>query len=175
MESTFVLTAIGKDKPGLVESLAAVVASHGGNWLESHLGRLGGQFAGVVRISLPENRVKDLETALRGLQSKGLKVEAQPDVEAAKTDGTEAELTLIGQDRPGMVRQISEALARHGINVEELETECRSAPMSGENLFHARARVFVPKDCSTAELDNEFEKIAADLMAEIKLNPVQKV
>jgi glycine cleavage system regulatory protein len=86
--------------------------------------------------------------------------------------GRRAELSLMGQDRPGIVRQISEALARRGVNVEELITECSSAPMTGEILFHARAEVEIPGNCSIAELRGEFEKIASDLMVDIKLHEI---
>ena len=82
-------------------------------------------------------------------------------------------LGFVGQDRPGIVRQISHALARHGVNVEELSTECASAPMSGETLFKAQARLFVPPDCDLTVLRRELEKIAADLVVDVSLQPIQ--
>ena len=78
-------------------------------------------------------------------------------------------LEIVGQDRPGIVREISHALAGFGVNVEELETECASAAMSGETLFKARARLSIPESCNAAQVRQQLERIAADLIVEISL------
>ena len=78
-------------------------------------------------------------------------------------------LEIVGQDRPGIVREISHALASFGVNVEELHTECASAAMSGETMFKARARLSIPESCDTAQVRQQLEKIAADLIVEISL------
>jgi glycine cleavage system regulatory protein len=173
MQIPLVMTIIGKDKPGLVESVATLVAENGGNWLESRMSRLGGQFAGILRVTVPSEKEELLSKSLSGLKSRGLMITIQRDEEhKAESEEQCAELSLVGQDRPGIVRQISQTLARFGINVEELETECASAPMSGETLFHANARVFIPTNCPADKLRRELEKIAADLMVEIKWNEI---
>jgi glycine cleavage system regulatory protein len=82
-----------------------------------------------------------------------------------------ASLELMGQDRPGIVRKLTQALASRGVNVEELHTECVSAPMSGEPLFKARARLQVPADFSIDDLRQELERIAADMMVDVTLGP----
>jgi len=173
MDAPLVITVVAKDRPGLVESLAAAIAKHGGNWLESRMSRLGGQFAGILRLTIPPASRGKLLADLSSLQAGGLKVTVQSD-EAAPfaAAGRIAELTLVGQDRPGIVRQISQAFARGGVNVEDLETEISSAPMSGETLFHARARVSIPAACEMQALRKELEKIAADLMVDVKLTEI---
>jgi glycine cleavage system regulatory protein len=75
----------------------------------------------------------------------------------------------VGNDRPGIVREIAQALARRGVNVDELATGCESAPMSGEVLFRATARLDVPEDVTLESLGEELEKIAADLMVDLTL------
>lgn len=108
--------------------------------------------------------------ALRALDARGLKVVVYPD--RAKPTAPAARvnvLELVGQDRPGIVRQIARALADFGINVEELETERASAAMSGETLFKARARISIPDSCEVAEVRRRLEKIAEDLIVEISL------
>jgi glycine cleavage system regulatory protein len=168
MQVPLVMTVIGKDRPGLVESVASLVAQHGGNWLESRMCRLGGEFAGILRIEVEAGQEQALQRALNGLQAQGLSVVVRPDrVEQAVTHPRLAALELVGQDRPGIVRQISSALARQGVNVEELATECGSAPMSGETLFKARAKLFIPATCNAAELRRELERIAADLVVDL--------
>lgn len=174
METQYVMTVMAEDRPGLVESLARVVADYGGNWLESRMAHLGGQFAGILRVNVPSAEAAEFTSAVQMLERNGIKVHLQADrTIAPETEGCRrAELSLVGQDRPGIVRQISQALARRSVNVEELVTECTSAPMTGEVLFHARAEVEIPQNCTVAELQGEFEKIASDLMVDIKLHEI---
>ncbi|HEY5913243.1 MAG TPA: ACT domain-containing protein [Verrucomicrobiae bacterium] len=173
MHRMLVMTIIGPDRPGLVESVAQLVAQHGGNWLESRMSRLGGHFAGILRVEVPTERERLLEQALHGLKDQGLTVVAHPDQpQPAASQARTNVLEIVGQDRPGIVQQITHALANHGVNVEELFTECASAAMSGETLFKARARLSIPETCNTSELRQELEKIAADLIVEISLADV---
>ncbi len=174
MQIPLVMTIIGQDRPGLVELVAAVVAEHGGNWLESRMCRLGGEFAGILRIQLPAENEARLQAALHGLQARGLSIVIRPD----RTPATElvpslVNIDLVGQDRPGIVRQISSTLARYGVNVEELNSECCSAPMSGETLFKAHIRVHIPAGAPVEELRRELEKIAADLLVDITIGGPQ--
>lgn len=167
------MTIIGADRPGLVESVAALVAGHGGNWLESRMSRLGGQFAGILRVEVPAEQESSLTSVLRGLEERGLTVVVHSDLSAPAAASTrQSLLEIVGQDRPGIVRQISSALAAQGVNVEEIETECASAAMSGETLFKARARLGIPESCDVAQLRQALEKIAADLIVEISLGEV---
>jgi glycine cleavage system regulatory protein len=171
MNSALVMTIIGQDRPGLVEAVAGVVAEHGGNWLESRMSRLGGQFAGILRIEIPADREAALNRALTQLQARGLAIVVHPDrPQPAAGARTMTLIEVVGHDRPGIVRQISHALASHGVNVEELHTELESAPMSGEILFKAQARLSLPPNCSLAELRKELEKIAADLIVDISFS-----
>jgi glycine cleavage system regulatory protein len=170
MNRTLVMTIIGPDRPGLVEAVAALVARHGGNWLESRMSRLGGQFAGILRVETPVEQQAALVDALKQLNSAALTVVVQPDEEA----GPEVPrclhlLELTGQDRPGIVRQIAGVLASDGVNVEELETELTSAAMSGETLFHASAKVSFPPNCDVSRVRSKLERIAEDLIVEISL------
>jgi glycine cleavage system regulatory protein len=170
MQRSLVMTVIGEDRPGLVESVASLVAGHGGNWLESRMSRLGGQFAGIVQVAVPAEKEQPLTDALKKLSAKGLTVVVHPDrAQAKSTARTISLLELVGQDRPGIVQQISRALAGFGVNVEEFESECSSAAMSGETLFKAKAKLSIPASCNVAELRRTLEKIAGDLIVEISL------
>src|SRR6185436_2493784 len=123
---------------------------------------------------VPDAKQEALSSALSSLKSTGLTVTIQKDEAETETANQHwAELTLVGQDRPGIVRQISQTLVRFGINVEELETQCSSAAMSGETLFQASAKVKLPREFPSTELRKELEKIAADLMVEIKWNEIK--
>ncbi len=171
MTTTLVLTLIGRDQPGLVRVVAAAIAEHGGNWLESRMCRLGGEFAGIVRLEIPSGRAEALATALRGLS--GLRVDVtQEAAEAASGANPAARLAaldLVGSDRPGILREVSGVLASHGLNVEDLASERVEAPMGGGKLFQLRAVASVPEGVELAKVRADLEKLAADLMVELKL------
>ncbi len=170
MQVPLVMTVIGKDRTGLVESLAEIVAGHGGNWLESRMCRLGGEFAGILRVHVPAERQAELLRALKALESRGLSIVARADeTPAAAAGGPLTLLEIVGHDRPGIIREISRVLAAQGVNVEELSSECVSAAMSGETLFKARIRLQLPARCDSAVLRRELEKIASDLVVDISL------
>lgn len=169
MNKRLVMTVIGTDRPGLVESVAAVVADHEGNWLESRMSRLGGQFAGILRAEVPPARENELVAALKQMGERGLTVVVQPDQVRQQAALRMYVLEIVGQDRPGIVREISSALAAHNVNVEELETECVSAAMSGESLFKAHATLGVPREADLGAVRSKLEKIAEDLIVELQL------
>ena len=167
-----VLTLIGPDRPGLVEAVAEIIAAHGGNWLESRMTHLAGMFAGILRAELPPERSAAALKALTGLEGRGLRVvaEAVPRVAAAPSAGARSmALELVGLDRPGIVREISQLLAASGVNVEELTTNRQSAPMSGEMLFRGQAHIRLPAGTDAAALRAALERLASDLMVEVKL------
>lgn len=168
-----VLTVIGSDRPGLVEMVARIVAAHGGNWLESRMSRLGGEFAGIIRVEIPAAAQAGLERELAGLSAQGLTVVSRASGAEPVAGRRFAALDLVGLDRPGIVRDISQALARAGANVEELTTSCESAPMSGEPLFKAAIKISLPDACDTTAIRRELEEIAANLLVDISLEPIE--
>lgn len=168
MRTTLLLTAVGADRTGLVESLAQKIAAAGGNWEESRLARLGGQFAGIVLVTIDSGRSDQLVGALRDLEASGLQVTArQVAAPAAYSTGTKVRLTVTGGDRPGIVRDVSRILAERGVNVEELESSMGSAPMSGEALFVARARLLVPAALDLHLLRTALESLGSELMVDL--------
>lgn len=166
MQTTLVMTVIGADRTGLVEAVAKVVAEHGGNWLESRMCRLGGEFAGIVRVTVAKAQQQALEAALGQLA--GLTIVVRGD-ESSPNAGESILVTLdvVGQDRPGIVREITRALSAQGINVEELATECVSAPMSGEMLFQAKAKILVPANVALDQLRQTLESGLSGLTVEL--------
>jgi len=169
MNSTLVMTIISADRPGLVGQLSAVIAEHGGNWLESRMAHLGGHFAGILRIKLPAEQEGRLLAALRALESQGLTVHTHADSAAPAKRGQLVTVTVVGHDRPGIVRQISQVFAQLRVNVEDLASHCESAPMSGETHFHATATVQLPANCTLDQLRQALEALATDLMVDISV------
>jgi glycine cleavage system regulatory protein len=163
------MTIIGRDRPGLVESISRVIADHGGNWLESRMCQLGGEFAGILRIQVDPAHKKPLVANLEQLSAQGLNIVIRPDsATTSPTYSRRASLEIVGHDRPGIVRQISAVLAGQSVNVEELSSECESAPMTGEILFKAQITLQIPQGCNMEELQKNLEKIAGDLMVDFR-------
>jgi glycine cleavage system regulatory protein len=171
-KTSLVLTILGADRPGLVEQIACLVAEHHGNWLESRMAHLAGQFAGILRVEIDSQHAESLTTSLAGLAKSGLDTLVHPDPSAATATGDNRpllHLDLLGQDRPGIVREISRVLASLGVNVEELNTECRAAAETGQPLFHAEAQLRLPPHVTEAALRQALEAVANDLMVDVKL------
>lgn len=167
------MTVIGSDRPGLVQGVAACVADHGGNWLESRMCHLGGQFAGILRVEVATDKADGLMRALQTLDKAGLRVilhSESGETMAPQPASTVVALELVGQDRPGILRAVSAVLASHGLNVEDLSSERVSAPMGGGTLFQATVQASVPASANLGALRADLEKIAADLMVDIRLN-----
>lgn len=171
MLSTLTMTIIAADRPGLVQLVADAVASNGGNWLESRLCRLGGQFAGIVRAEIDDSKADVLAVALKALESRGLRIQLHTE-EARPADasrGSLVSLEIVGHDRPGIVKTIAGVLSSHGVNVEEFSSECVNSPMDGAQLFQARASLLLPAGLSVSTIRQDLEKIASDLMVDLNL------
>ena len=168
MTKTLVMTVLGADRPGLVKLLSDAVAANGGNWLDSRMARLAGQFAGIVRVECPADSCQELIDALQSLAALGLTVHAVPQ-ETPETSQPRETVTIdvVAQDRPGIVRELAAAISHGGGNVEEFTTGLESAAMSGLSMFRARGVVSIAAGTDPAELTAAIEKLGGDLSVEI--------
>ena len=165
--ASLVLTAIGDDRAGLVGALADVIGEHGGNWDRSQMAELAGKFAGIVLVTVPEARADELVAALESLVGV-LDVRAHTGGEPV-TDAQRFSLRLLGNDHPGIVRDLSRALAEHGVSIDQLTTEVRDAPMAGGMLFEADAVLEAPASLDPRALASALEELAGELMVELEL------
>jgi glycine cleavage system regulatory protein len=167
--ASLILSVIGPDRPGLVRALSEAVAARGGSWLESRMARLAGQFAGIVLVEAPESLLEDL----RALESQGLRIVVQsgsPSVAAAAAEPRLA-LEVVGNDRPGIVRDIAQILAGNGVNIEELTTGVASGSFSGETLFRVTALVRAPSEAAVDTVRAGLERLGNELMVDIHPAP----
>jgi glycine cleavage system regulatory protein len=167
---TFVLTVLGDDRPGLVDSLAGVISAHGGNWERSQMARLGGKFAGIVEVAVPHDAADGLRVALQSLHPDGI-LDVRVELAGAEpaTDGQRFVLSMIGTDRPGLVHSVAAALAEIGASIEELDTATSDAPMSGGPLFEATAAVRLPPHLTIEAVRDRLEALADRLMVDLDL------
>ena len=166
--ASLILTVIGPDRPGLVRALAQSVAAHGGSWLESRMARLAGQFAGIVLVDAPGSLLADLHA----LESEGLRIDVHPaavaEPPAGTTSGERLAVEVVGNDRPGIVRDVARVLAAHGVNIEELVTGVVSGSFSGETLFKATAFVHAPNAAAVAAIRAGLEFLGNEMMVDIR-------
>jgi glycine cleavage system regulatory protein len=170
--AALVLTVIGDDRTGLVSALSDVVARHHGNWERSEMAELAGKFAGIVLVTVPDESRAALVHDLGLLREQGLLdvTAAVSDTAADTTASARLTMSLVGNDRPGIVRDLSAVLTSHGVSIEELRTSTRDAPMAGGTLFEAEARLVVRHDQNLAVLRQAVEQLAGELMVDIDLS-----
>lgn len=161
MNKSLVMTVIGPDRPGLVDSLASTVARHQGSWLESRMANLAGSFAGIVRVECPTDQAPALVTALGALD--GLSINAVEESPPGASPSETLLFDVLGNDRPGIIRQLAAAIAAAGGNVEELNSDLESAPMSGHPVFRATGTVAVPAGFDPDTLADALEDLGPDL------------
>jgi glycine cleavage system regulatory protein len=173
--ATLILSVIGSDRPGLTQALAAAVLSAGGNWLESHLSRLGGLYVGSVLVELAADSVETLRAAVSEVDAQGLEVRIAPAVEAPGAAGEAVYFSLVGQDRPGIVHQVTAILSGLEANIEAFETRLSVEPHSGAPLFHMEARLRLPPTLQAEGVQAALEDISGEIMVDISLTPAEGI
>lgn len=170
MKTSIVLTIIAKDQPGIINAVSKILYKHGGGWTQSSMSSLAGQFAGILLASVPGDSADSCVEELQQLKTQGMHVIAHvTDAPAERPDCREYTLDLVGNDRRGIVHDITTILTKYNVNVQDLETITESASMGGAELFRARAELIVPADADIDELEAELENIANELMVDISL------
>jgi len=173
MQMEMVLTVMASDRPGIVELLADIVASSDGNWVDSAMSRLGGEFAGILRIEIEESKAEGLENALAALGEDGIAISVRKSSQAgelpAPSKGRKAYFEVVGQDHKGIVRDVSKVLADNKVNVDELRTHVFEGSMTGEHMFSAEADIVLPEGLEMEQLCEQLEDLASDLMVDVKM------
>ena len=163
-----ILTAIGPDRPGLTGALADAIVEAGGNWLESHFVRLGDQYVGSVLVELPESGLARLRAVAGAMGGDGLAVSVVEAGQGAAPQGRKLRFELVGEDRPGIVREVATALAAMQVNIEELETATEDAAMFGGRLFRAKARVMIPPGTSPDTVRARLERLSGEIIVDLE-------
>ncbi len=169
MNNSIVFTFICDDKPGITDAIATTVSTHQGNWLESNLSHMAGKFAGVVHVSVPEEHSDALLDALQQLS--GFEINAKRGLVATEAPQKLA-FNVVGNDRPGIVREITQAFAKRHINIERFKTQCSSAPHTGIPLFEADGIAAVPESLDRDELEDTLDRISNELAVDIELSEI---
>src|SRR3954452_3948784 len=147
MQTNFVLTLTGPDRVGIVDRVTGLLLGHGGNVETSRMARLGGEFAILMLVSMPEGRFAGLEKGLEGLAAEGYKLTTTPAARTyseAHTGWLPYRIEVHGADHEGIIHEVAHYLSQRGINIESMDSETTPAPLSGAPLFAMTAHVAVP-------------------------------
>ncbi len=170
MTRNFVLTLTGPDRVGIVENVTGLLLDRGGNVETSRMARLGGEFAVLMLVSMPEDRLAGLDEDFGALKSQGYKVGTAPAerTHAESHEGwTPYQIEVQGADHEGIIHEVARHLARHGISIEEMDSESAPASTSGVPIFAMTASVLVPPGEAAEGWEAGLEEIGWRLNLEI--------
>lgn len=160
-----VFTLVGQDKPGLISDLAHTVYAMGGNWLGSNLSHMAGHFAGFVQVDLPQEQHAQLIDTFANHPH--LKIHVLTGAHQDDDKGTQIKIEITGNDRPGIVQELTQVLSQGQLNIIKFDSSCQSAPNWGSLLFNATAVISVLPDFDQEQLRSDLESLANDLMIDI--------
>ncbi len=164
-----VLTVVGDDRAGLVNALAEKIAAFDGNWEQSELAELAGAFAGIVLVSVADDRVSGLTESLRSLDGL-LNVTAHHGALQSVDDSRSTlAFTVLGNDRPGIVRDVTAAIAAHSLSIDVFRSRTLEAPMAGGVLFEASVEVSVPDGTDATAIERALEALAGEIQVDLTL------
>jgi glycine cleavage system transcriptional repressor len=159
-----VLTAVGPDRPGLVQDIASIIHGAKANLEDSRMAILGGEFALILLFSGTEQSVSDVERQVPSFEARlGLHASVRETTRpAAAAASLPYRLRVSGVDRPGIVAAVSKVLAGRGINVASLESRLQNAPESGTPMFALTAELQVPSEVALSSLRRDIATVCDD-------------
>lgn len=167
--TTLVLTIVGDDRAGLVSAVADIVDTHGGNWENSELAELAGAFAGIVEVSVSADRADALRAALEGLSGTLTVTVHAGGAAVTASEARTVTFDVVGNDRPGIVRELSSALSAHGASIERMSTQTTDAAMAGGRLFEASITATLAADVAVDDLVAQLERLATEIQVDVTL------
>lgn len=171
MKTSIVITFIGEDRPGIVESISSIITQFNGEWVESRLANLSGKFTGILSVNLPNS---DVDAAINHLETNpidGIHLQVEKVInDQIKSKGKCINLELVGHDHPGIVHRVSSLLASNGVSVDSLESEIFDAPMTGEKLFKSNLSICIKDEDKLDEVCEALEQLGIELLVDIDVD-----
>ena len=159
-----IITCIGPDQTGLVDTLSKIISKHQGNWQVSSLHHLSGFFAGVIEVAVASEKSESLISELKAISGLSCQIEvAEPNLPDVVSNLV---LEITANDRAGIVQEVSSVIHHQNGNLIKLVSSQDSAAYSGQEIFKAKVQIAIA-DKSIDDLINALEQIADDLMVDI--------
>jgi glycine cleavage system transcriptional repressor len=167
-----VVTTVGPDRRGTVETITEIMLSHQANIEESRMARLGGEFAVIMLLSLPGEKEEDLLTGLDGLKERGLTIITRR-TNLSRLEIFQGfvpyEISVVGADHEGIVHSVAHYLASEQIQVEAMDTHITRAPTTGTPIFSMYATVQAPPDLTLYQLRHKLTEVGDELGVDIEV------
>lgn len=166
-----VLTAIGRDRPGLVEEVSEFLLERGGSIEESRMANLLGQFAIALLVTGSDEAIERVVADADVLrQVTGIDATFTPVDEPAEAPaGSRYRLTAEALDQQGLVHRVADALRRLAVNIESMETTLRPAPITGSPIFAMTILLSVPEDVAIDAVRRELGPVCDEIDIDWKL------
>jgi len=159
-----IISCIGPDKAGLVDTLSKIISQYNGNWQVSSLHHLSGFFAGVIEVAVESKNTQVLKSALNSIAGLSCQIElAEPNLPEVTSNLI---LDITANDRAGIIQEVSSIIHHKGGNLIKLVSTKDNAPHTGQAMFKAKAQVTLDTN-SIEPLINALENIADDLMVDV--------
>jgi len=172
----FAVSAIGRDRPGIVAAVAQVLLTHEGNIEDSQMAILRGHFTMALIVSAPDGVDSErLATELAAVKDE-LGLDAISVSEVTGIDPSVEPLpshivSVYGVDHPGIVHAVSKALAARGISITDLETRLAGGAGS-EPVYAMLLEVAMPPGADAAEIERDLADTARRQQVELSFRPL---
>lgn len=170
-----VISAIGSDRPGIVNELSQLIVQNNGNIDDSRMTVLGGEFAIILLISATSAELDSIEQLLSQQASAlALNVLTKRTSENALTEGASIENSLaekripyivevVAMDNPGIVYKLADFFSSQNINIQSMQTDRYPAPHTGTTMFAIEMVIAVPQNIIINDLRDDFLELCDDM------------
>lgn len=170
-----VLSALGQDRPGIVDKLSKAIFDHECSIADSRMTVLGGTFAILLMVEGPWDKLARLEDQVKELQKElGLTIISQR-TERRVPSGNLLPygVDVVSLDHPGIVHSLASFFSQRGINIEDMSTSCYAAAHTGAPMYSVHMSVGIPSRIHIATLRDEFMDFCDDMNLDAVLEPIK--
>lgn len=167
MSQQLIITISAEDRPGIIRDISRIVLEHQGNWLDSSLSKLAGKFAGILLVSISNKNAASLKKDLLALSTESFTLRVDSTLSEEYKSLEHVAISIVGNDRPGIVDEIAGLLATNNVNVVKFNSRTENSPMSSGLLFVADLEVELAESTDFTHLQRKLESLSAELMVEI--------
>jgi glycine cleavage system transcriptional repressor len=173
MKKHLVISALGKDRPGIVNQVSRIILDAGCNIEDSRMTVLGGEFALMLLVSGAWNEIAKLEAQAKTLEKKlDLMISAKTtEPRAVKDKMVPYTVDVVSMDHPGIVQNVAEFFSSRDINIEDLSTWTYAAAHTGTPMFSMNMTISIPASLNIGGLRDEFTRFCDEMNLDATLEP----
>ncbi len=173
MNQSLVITAIGDDRPGIVNELTEVLLNASLNVEDSRMSVLGGEFVVMLLVTGSASSIDSIKQQKDSLAATlNLNLLIKPTTRRSNNDNhLSYQVTVEGMDNPGIVHKLARYFSQHSINIVNMHTASNHAPHTGTPMFSVNMRVDIPDKLDITQLENDFGELCDELSMDVEFKP----